>query len=180
MATGRDLVQTEFNNYMTNFDPDRLIYVDYWDEESDNPDVMHWQATLKAPDGCFYEGGYFKLEIIFPDTYPIDVPKIKFLTKIFHCNVGYDGGICLNILKKWKTFNPRKSIKETLESICILLYHQNPDSPRNGEAANLYNNNKKEFKKKCQEFVDKYANANDFGKQEIQGIVSGTNFYYVN
>ena len=82
MATGRDLVQTEFNNYMTNFDPDRLIYVDYWDEESDNPDVMHWQVTLKAPDGCFYEGGYFKLEIIFPDTYPIDVPRIKFLTKI--------------------------------------------------------------------------------------------------
>ena len=42
MATGRSLVQSEFNNFMTNFSPDRLIYVDYWDEESDDPDVMHW------------------------------------------------------------------------------------------------------------------------------------------
>lgn len=183
MSSGRDLVQSEFNRYMTDFSPERLAFIDYWDEDSDNPDVMHWQVTLKAPDGCFYEGGYFKLEIIFPENYPNEVPKIKFLTNIFHCNVGENQGtICLNVLKDWRKLpSEKKNIKDTLESVCILLYHQNHTSPMNSKAAELYKKkDKKEFKDKCQEYVKKYANANDFANLSKQGgIVAGSNFYYV-
>jgi ubiquitin-protein ligase len=44
--------------------------------------------------------GQFKLEVRFPDNYPFEPPKVKFLTKVYHCNVSPGGDICMDILKR--------------------------------------------------------------------------------
>lgn len=52
--------------------------------------IAEWLATIKAPSDSYYEGYEFDLAISVPSTYPIDPPRIRFLTKIFHPNVMFE------------------------------------------------------------------------------------------
>jgi ubiquitin-protein ligase len=57
------------------------------------------QATIMGPDDSPYAGGVFFLDIHFPADYPFKPPKVSFTTRIYHCNINANGGICLDILK---------------------------------------------------------------------------------
>ena len=63
-------------------------------------DLFHWQATIMGPEGSPYAGGVFFLDIHFPADYPFKPPKVNFTTRIYHCNINSNGGICLDILKE--------------------------------------------------------------------------------
>jgi len=63
-------------------------------------DLFHWQATIMGPDDSPYSGGVFFLDIHFPADYPFKPPKVSFTTRIYHCNINSNGGICLDILKE--------------------------------------------------------------------------------
>jgi hypothetical protein len=62
-------------------------------------DLFHWQASIMGPDDSPYAGGVFFLDIHFPADYPFKPPKVTFTTRIYHCNINSNGGICLDILK---------------------------------------------------------------------------------
>ena len=62
-------------------------------------DLFHWQASIMGPDDSPYAGGVFFLDIHFPADYPFKPPKVSFTTRIYHCNINSNGGICLDILK---------------------------------------------------------------------------------
>ena len=63
-----------------------------------NPNnIFQWKITMIGPQDTPYAGGLFFLEANFPDDYPKNGPKVRFLTKIFHCNV-FDWGICISTL----------------------------------------------------------------------------------
>uniref|UniRef100_A0A6U3DPB1 UBC core domain-containing protein n=1 Tax=Lotharella globosa TaxID=91324 RepID=A0A6U3DPB1_9EUKA len=121
-----------------------------------NPnDFFKWQATIMGPNDSPYQDGVFFLEITFPQDYPFKPPKIKFQTKIYHCNVNEKGGICLDILKD--NWSPALTISKVLLSICSLLTDPNPDDPLVPEIAKLYKENRKKHDQTAKEWTTKYA-----------------------
>ena len=95
--------------------------------EPDEKDCRKWKARIGGPQGTPYEGGLFELSVVIPDEYPfkglltkepirnIKAPTIKFVTKIYHCNISKKGNICLDTLKD--CWNPSLTLSKVLLSI---------------------------------------------------------------
>uniref|UniRef100_A0A8C9RKK4 Ubiquitin-conjugating enzyme E2A (RAD6 homolog) n=1 Tax=Scleropages formosus TaxID=113540 RepID=A0A8C9RKK4_SCLFO len=108
--------------------------------------IMVWNA---APF-CF--SGTFKLTIEFTEEYPNKPPTVRFVSKMFHPNVYADGSICLDILQnRW---SPTYDVSSILTSIQSLLDEPNPNSPANSQAAQLYQENKREYEKRVSAIVE--------------------------
>jgi len=98
-------------------------------------DMTDIQAVVEGPPGTPYAGGAWRIKLVLSRDYPASPPKAFFLTKIFHPNVGPQGEICVNTLKKdWK---PDLGIKHILLTIKCLLIVPNPESALNEEAGKL-------------------------------------------
>ena len=120
-----------------------------------NNNLFIWKANFKGPSDTPYENGIFHLNIVFPENYPFQPPKVKFITKIYHCNINSKGGICLDILKN--EWSPALTISKVLLSISSLLNEPNPDDPLAPDIAKLYKKNKNEHDRIAREWTLKYA-----------------------
>jgi len=109
--------------------------------EGDN--LFSWVGSITGSAGTVYDGLAYKLSIKFPSgqggaCYPYAPPVVKFETPCFHPNVDQHGNICLDILKeKWSACY---NIRTILLSIQSMLGDPNNDSPLNGYAAALWDN----------------------------------------
>ncbi|CAI2362392.1 unnamed protein product [Moneuplotes crassus] len=56
-----------------------------------------WRGNLRGPEGTPYQGGVFHIEIVFPQLYPTEPPKIHLMTPLTHPNV-FGKEICLDML----------------------------------------------------------------------------------
>jgi ubiquitin-conjugating enzyme E2 D/E len=116
-----------------------------------NPNnIFQWKITMIGPQDTPYGGGLFFLEANFPDDYPKNGPKVRFLTKIFHCNV-FNWGICISTLNHWKP----TPMEKVLSDIFALFYANNPDNHE--QPSREYRSNRALFEQHCREWVQKYA-----------------------
>jgi len=93
--------------------------------------------------------------IDFPESYPIEPPKVKFTTKIYHCNVSAEGGIYMPMLKdEW---TPQTKIRNILSTIVGMLMDPNPDEPLMPEIAGIFKINRTQFDKTASEWTSKFA-----------------------
>ncbi|CAJ0751421.1 9612_t:CDS:2, partial [Entrophospora sp. SA101] len=104
--------------------------------------LMHFCARIKGPKDTPYEEGIFKVDVVIPPRYPLEPPRMQFLTPIYHPNIDDVGRICLDILTmppkgSWK---PSLNISTTLTSLSILMADPNPDDPLIPEIVWKYNN----------------------------------------
>jgi len=118
-------------------------------------DLFNWVATIIGPTNTPYANGVFNLEIQFPPDYPFKPPKIRFVTKVYHCNINAQGGICLDILKD--NWSPALTISKVLLSICSLFSDPNPDDPLVPDIAKLYKTDRKKHDATALEYTKKYA-----------------------
>ncbi|XP_030078873.1 ubiquitin-conjugating enzyme E2 E1 [Drosophila hydei] len=118
-------------------------------------DLFHWKAIIIGPSGTAYEGGIFKLDIRFPGAYPFRPPQIRFITRIYHCNVDSRGVICLDVLnERW---SPVMNIAKVLLSIWVLIGECNPNDPLVMGIADQYKCNRKEHDKVARYWTKRFA-----------------------
>lgn len=136
-------------------------------------DLKRWDCAIPGKDKTIWEGGLFKLEVIFPDgkygqfvspslsanhgspstEYPTKPPKCKFTPPLFHPNVYPSGTVCLSILNEEEGWKPAITIKEILLGIQMLLDEVNPDSPAQAEAYNLFKKDRAQYEKRIKSVV---------------------------
>lgn len=117
--------------------------------------LYEWITEIEGPSQTIWEGGKFKLSVVFPKEYPFKAPNVRFITPIFHPNVSKEGGICLDLLiDKWL---PTYNIGSLLVSIRSFLDEPNPDHGLNNEALQLFRTNKTKYEQKVREMVQKYG-----------------------
>ncbi|KAM4818437.1 ubiquitin-conjugating enzyme E2 S-like [Thomomys bottae] len=115
-------------------------------------DLTNLQVTIEGPEGTPYAGGVFRLKLLLGKDFPAIPPKGYFLTKIFHPNVGANGEICVNVLKK--DWTAELGIRHVLLTIKCLLIHPNPESALNDEAGRLLLENYEEYASRARLFTE--------------------------
>lgn len=58
-----------------------------------NGDIHNCLASIEGPINSPYDGGVFWIHIVFPEMYPYQPPKAKFITPIYHPNVNFPNGV---------------------------------------------------------------------------------------
>ncbi|NXC13805.1 UBE2A enzyme, partial [Corythaeola cristata] len=111
--------------------------------------IMVWNAVIFGPEGTPFEDGKCgyvrgKTEELYDFCF-----KPLFLNLFL---VYADGSICLDILQnRW---SPTYDVSSILTSIQSLLDEPNPNSPANSQAAQLYQENKREYEKRVSAIVE--------------------------
>lgn len=107
-------------------------------------DPLDVQALIEGPAKTPYEGGVFRVKLCLGADFPTQPPRAFFLTRIFHPNIGGDGAVCVNTLKRdWDA--SAWSIGHILQVIRCLLIVPFPESALNEEAARLFMESFEEF-----------------------------------
>jgi len=69
-------------------------------------ELLRVAATFRGPRGSLYEGGQFDLELTMPAEWPTRPPTCRFITPIYHVNIGEDGDVPVGSLESieddWK------------------------------------------------------------------------------
>ncbi|KAK9728809.1 Ubiquitin-conjugating enzyme E2 1 [Basidiobolus ranarum] len=121
-----------------------------------NDSLRHFKARISGPTNTPYEGGIFQLDILIPDSYPFEPPKVQFDTNIYHPNISSQTGvICLDILKDMWT--PALTIKTAILSIQALLCSPEPNDPQDALVAQQLLNNPEEFTQTAKFWTEVYA-----------------------
>ena len=82
-------LMTEFK-LMTQNPPDGI---DAGSVTEDN--FFEWEAAITGPTGTYFEDGVFIACLSFPQDYPLNPPKMKFKSELFHPNIYPDGRVCI-------------------------------------------------------------------------------------
>ena len=120
----------------------------------DPENIQIFNITL-TPQSGIWRGGKFVFQFTIPDTWPIDRPSVKSLTRIWHPNISEDGNVCLNILRD--NYTPVQPINHIIQGIFFLFNEPNPQSPLNVDAALQYLQDLNAFKEKAEEYIRLYC-----------------------
>lgn len=117
--------------------------------------LRYFDVRIDGPAETPYERGVFKLELFLPQEYPMEPPRVRFLTKIYHPNIDRVGRICLDVLQKnWSCAQQMRTI---LLSIQALLASPNPFDPLANDVAQEWRENEARALETAREWTAKYA-----------------------
>ena len=115
--------------------------------------ILEFQVRIKIiEEDSYWHGACYTFAVNVPLNYPIEPPKCKCLTKIYHPNIDLEGNVCLNILRKdWR---PILSIKVVIFGLLILFNEPNGDDPLNLVAGKVFRENKEQFIKNVKQSLN--------------------------
>ncbi|KAK8024434.1 hypothetical protein PG993_012500 [Apiospora rasikravindrae] len=118
-------------------------------------DMGFWKIVMSGPEGTPYSGGTFLLCIHVDEGYPSIAPVSRFITKIWHPNVGMHGRVCHSILDcDWSS---DISMTNILNSVYALLFQPEHNDAVNTTATLKMHHDKSRFETEVQANVRVYA-----------------------
>ena len=143
-------IKKELNDF--NKDPPENFYL----IQKNETEIYDLEAGFIGPKDSLYQGGLFRLHILYPIDYPFKPPRCIFLTKVYHLNICIiTGRIYIDILQdQW---SPALSIGKILLSISSLLTDPNFDNPLDYKVANLYKTDICKYEYTVREWTKKHA-----------------------
>lgn len=138
-------------------------------------DNTTWHVTIVPPNTSLYHGGKFKLVLNFPPEYPVQPPFVRFETKIFHPNVEPETGNA-SFCETGPEWCPAYTGDSLIRSIVAGMDNPQLTSWRfeepsaegdsgayevdliaNGDAAELWSNNREDFETRVAEWLVLYS-----------------------
>ncbi|KAJ5238547.1 Ubiquitin-conjugating enzyme E2 [Penicillium chermesinum] len=140
--------------------------------EDGSLDLKNWQCAIPGKKDTLWEGGSFRLDVIFPDGnlyqhlhfildtdmrssyFQSTLPSHQsFTPPLFHPNVYPSGTVCLSILNEEEAWRPAITIRQILLGIQDLLNDPNPESPAQADAYNLFKKDKQAYERRVRQVV---------------------------
>jgi len=102
---------------------------------------------------------YLKRFLKFPSDYPLNPPKMKFTSEMWHPNIYLDGNVCISILhapgedpnhyeKPEERWSPVQSVEKILLSVISMLAEPNDESPANIDASKQWRDDRVGYEKR--------------------------------
>lgn len=119
----------------------------------DEENMTNMYALLIGDEGTPYEGGFYFFNITIPDKYPVQPPKVMFLSTAtgvrIHPNLYTEGKVCLSIINTWEGdgWAPSYKIRTMLMAIKTYVFvpfplHNEPgyekESEEEGSTTEIY------------------------------------------
>ncbi|KAM0751018.1 ubiquitin-conjugating enzyme [Meredithblackwellia eburnea MCA 4105] len=134
----------------------------------DDDNVFEWEITIFGPTDTLYEEGIYRARLTFPEDFPLNPPKMRFITEMWHPNIYKNGDVCISILhppgadqygyedasERW---TPVHGVESILISVISLLSADPPsiDSPANIDAAKEVRDDLKTYRRKVRRLARK-------------------------
>ncbi|TPX37201.1 hypothetical protein SmJEL517_g01121 [Synchytrium microbalum] len=119
-----------------------------------------WIVTIIGLPASSHDGALYKAEMVFSNEFPDALPKVRFLTEVFHPNISRDG------FPYYRTLKP-EDVRSHLSAIAA-LFTQDPDpqpaTHLNATARDLYfgtEAQKKDFRRRVRRCAQKSADFDD-------------------
>jgi len=121
-----------------------------------NSDLFTWNGSLQGLKNSPYEGGTFAFHVQFTEDYPVEPPKLRFTTKIYHPNVNGRTGVV-----SWKMlgsdWHHNLTMEKVLMSLRTLLDYPELESAVEVGLANEFANQKEAFLKHAKAWTKRCA-----------------------
>ena len=129
-------------------------------------DIMTWVGVIFGPDGTVFEGRLFDILIEFGEDYPINAPKVTFLSDIFHPNVTKNGNVASHAIESF--WCPTYGVWSLLLSLHMLL--REPVEEPVFEGSSLNRESETNYQDENNERVsDQSSPALDVVEQDLKG-----------
>ncbi|XP_034250167.1 ubiquitin-conjugating enzyme E2 N-like [Thrips palmi] len=132
----------------------------------DEVELKHFTVSVAGPVGSPYETGTFDVKIMLPMSFPFRGPKAKFVTQVWHPNVGAaTGNVCVDILTNWRAGTRLAQLAEVVQGLLSL---PNPTSPLNSDASVELEENPREFERTATMWTCVFAGGSKPRPDELQ------------
>ncbi|XP_061587146.1 uncharacterized protein LOC133451985 [Cololabis saira] len=118
-------------------------------------DFTFWKIVMQGPPETPYEKGVFELYCQFGPDYPVKPPLLRFVTRVYHCNVNNVGRICHNIFDR--NYNAHITMKEIFDAVYGLLIIPEPEDPLDSVLAEEFMTNRDEYEQEAKKQTGEHA-----------------------
>ncbi|XP_034411784.1 uncharacterized protein LOC117746629 [Cyclopterus lumpus] len=118
-------------------------------------DFKFWRVLMQGPPDTPYRKGVFELYCQFGPDYPAKPPTVRFVTRVYHCNVNSVGRICHNIFDR--SYNAHITMREILEAVYGLFIIPEPDDPLDSILAEEFLTSRETYEREAERHAEETA-----------------------